>query len=620
MVKKIILLLLLIAQILVAQDKNETLATVDGMAITSGELLYAFNKNRADSIPVNYDSLEQYLDRYINFKLKVLEARNQGLDTTKTFQTELNGYLGELKKPYAEGLAQEQKLLEEAHDRMSYKIKASHILIPLDPNSKPKDTLSTYQFLDSLRARVNSKEQFAELAKKYSKDGSASKGGQLGWFSVFMMVYPFESAAYETPVGEVSNVVRTQFGYHLLFIEDKIKAPIKVRTSHIFISNQIHSNQEAKVIARKVYDSLYNGGDWNTLTEKYSEDGQTKMKGGSLPFAGLRQLPDEYLEVAFKLQLNQVSKPAQTPYGWHIIKLDAIQEVPEFSSIEDELKEQIKRSGRNALSDQALINKLKQEYGYQENTSLKVQLLSTDSIIKFTDENLFSLKDREYKVSEFLTHYKPEANTLKQQLTTFEQEMIIAYADSLAPHQYPAYRYLRQEYEEGLLLFEIMQQEVWNKALNDSLGQKEFYKNNKSSYVAPKRLEVFELTSNRISLASLRDSINTLYADDLLSRLKNSLTNETNALKIVKRKLPVSEIASFEGFSEEPGTPIIMNDKLLVTVGVVKDKYFAYDEVKGLVISDFQEALDETFISKLRAKSKIKVNKKALREIVNELD
>jgi len=246
------------------QSEGLTIAKIDNHLISASEFLYAFKKNRSESETLHIDSLKAYLDNYINFKLKVLEAKALGYDTIENFRVELQGYLSQIRKPYLQNPEAEEKLIAETHRRMLIEIDASHLLIKVEPNASPQDTLKAYNFLDSLRNTIDSKEIFEALAKRYSQDGSAPNGGSLGWFSAMDMVGPFENAAYQTRVNQVSEITKTQFGYHILFINRIRPSRGKLKTAHIFFSNQGRSLESAYKLAQSVYDSLKNGADWNT--------------------------------------------------------------------------------------------------------------------------------------------------------------------------------------------------------------------------------------------------------------------------------------------------------------------------------------------------------------------
>ncbi|HEY9116343.1 MAG TPA: peptidylprolyl isomerase, partial [Roseivirga sp.] len=298
-----------------AKAKSQVVATIDDTYITADELLYAFNKNRNKGTPIILDSLETYLEQYINFKLKVRAARKLGLDTPRIFQEELKGYLSQIKKPYLENPEAEEAIIRETYNRMKIDINASHILIKVAPTANPQDTLKAFQFLDSLRNTIESKQEFEKMARQYSQDGSAQLGGNLGWFTAMHMVAPFEDGAYNTAVGQVSEIVRSSFGYHLIYVNDRRENKGKVKTSHIFFTKQ-RGSQAARLKALEVYDSLERGSNWVEMVRKYSDDQGTREDAGRLPWAGLKQLPDEFLAIAYSIDsIGKYSEPAETQYG-----------------------------------------------------------------------------------------------------------------------------------------------------------------------------------------------------------------------------------------------------------------------------------------------------------------
>lgn len=611
-----IFLFLLIGPLTFAQNsKNDSwVARIDEHEISKAELAYAFNKNRDRETTISLDSLESYLEIYINFKLKVYEAYDRGIDTSANLKAELAGYLGQLKKPYKEGF-DIKGLSQEAYDRMKWEVNASHILLKVDPKANPKDTLAAYNKIDSLRNSISTKQEFEAAARKYSQDGSARSGGQLGWFSVFSMVYPFETAAYETNKGEVSEIVKTQFGYHLVFVNDKRQERGRVRTSHIFFSNRLRNDVASEKLAKTVYDSLNNGGLWNELVQKFSDDGQTKDRGGALPMAGLNQLPDEFLNTAFELEEGEIAQPIRTDYGWHIIRLDKKETLPEFEKLRTQIEQQVERSGRNQLKELEVINKLKRQYQFSANGDLEdilKALQGSDKDVQNTE--LFRIGNKLITTNKFIEYKRNTRGSYSSLYSAFERQQIIAYADSMAPYDYPEYGFLRQEYKEGLLLFEIMQSEVWNKAVEDSLAQVEFYNRSKEKYTSPERVTYYEIRG--ANTQSIESELTRISPSDQLAFLESK-----SELKIAKKNIALTEITSFEGFNKTEGS-VLRKDKetLILTSAMIPAGYYKFEEIRGRVISDLQEELDETFIAKLRKQSKIKTNKRALKQLLRELE
>lgn len=618
------LLFFLIVQFSIAQESTKInwVARIDEHEISAAELKYAFDKNRNSNENISLDSLKSFLNNYINFKLKVYEAYKRGIHSSTTLQTELDGYLKQLKRPYKEG-ADLESLAKEAYQRMEWEINASHLLISTPKNAQPKDTLAAYQKLDSLRKTINNQLEFEEAAKLFSQDGSASSGGQLGWFSAFSMVYPFEAAAYATKKGELSEIVRTQFGYHLLFVNDKRPERGRIKTSHIFFSNQLRSNADSEKLAQSVFDSLQNGKNWNTLVQKYSDDAQSKNKGGALPFASPGQLPEEFLNAAFQLHINEISQPVKSNYGWHIIRLDEKEPLPAFEKIKGQIIQQVERSGRNQLKELEVISKLKKQYNFSPNPAFDSLLMKLDSrvpyseLIKMANEKLFAI-GRKNVLTKSLIEEKTKARlgTYRSIYPEFEKNQILAYADSIAPYDYPEYGFLRQEYKEGLLLFEIMQQEVWNKAAEDSLGQVAFYQNNKQLFTSPERIQYYEIEN-------LKNNELVMVEKNLISMSSTEQEKwlEQSELKIAKKTIAITELTSFEGFNRVAGTVLKKDDQSLIVISnSIAAGYYRFEEIRGRVISDFQEELESVFVKKLRKQSTIKTNKKALKRLLGELD
>ena len=598
-------------------DLNQTVTSINDYTISAAELKYAFNKNRLKEETVSFDSLESYLDVYINFKLKVLEAYRRELDSSAAFQEELQGYLAQLKKPYMEGFDQKDDLIQEAFDRMQWEVNASHILIKVLPNASASDTLRAFEKLASIRENIRSKDDFKLAAQQFSEDGSAQNGGELGWFSVFMMVYPFETAAYDTQVDEVSKIIRSQFGYHILYVNDKRKSVGKVQTSHIFFSNRRRSDADCQILAQAVSDSLKNVEKWDELVRQFSDDGQTKMKGGALPFAGSRQLPEEFLSAAYQLEIGEISEPIQTDFGWHIIRLDQVQAPPTFDQIRPQIEEQIQRSGRNQLSHAALIDYLKKKYNYTESDDLKEILnksVSSSSSDIDTSSVLFRVDHKELRLLDFQAFKSANSRASFDQ---FVEDELKQYADSMAPYDYPDYGFLLKEYEEGLLLFEIMQSEVWNKAVDDSIGLVNYYQKHINQYASPRRFEIFEIKANGSDEeAAMFQSLSDLTTGELLDSLEKVDSSE---LKIAKSRRELSELSSFENFISTPGH-IFKKDELLYVVGKeIPAGYYELDEIRGRLISNYQEELDQELIRSLRKKSKIKTKKGLLRKLLDEL-
>lgn len=624
-------LLLFSAASLSAFQKSTEVAKIDDTPILADELLYAFKKNRDPELSVTKDSLLSYLDRFINFKLKVLAARKRGTDTLTSFRQEYESYASQVSKPYLDNPNKEETLIKEAYERSKKEVRASHILIRKPKSASPRDTLAAYKKIDSLRKLAEDGVDFAMLANKNSHDGSSQKGGDLGWFTAFSMIYPFETAAYTNQVGTISPIIKTQFGYHIVKVTGQRPARGKVRTSHIFIARAKHSEAEGKRIINQVYDSLQNGGSWNVLCKAFSNDQRSKTKNGALPLAGIGQLPEEYLEHAFKLStIGSYSAPAETPFGWHIIRLDDKQPVPELEAVRIDFGDRVKRSGRLQYGTDEVLKKLKQDNGFKlsGNTlnmlidKLKEDRRNIDSLGNLFADTLFEIGDRPVSVEDFTIYLKERpAGSGTDYLgaySQFEQEAVFSYEDSLALIKYPEYRLLLQEYEEGLLLFEVMEDKIWNKALEDSIGLAAYFKENQKAYPAPKRAITYVISARSNTGSKLLPKAKEILESTAVfqnpdSLLKARLTStDYSLLKIVKRTLAQDDLPIFASGKLTENQPVLNegSGQLYLIQKVIPAGVYALDEIKGRVTADYQDYLDRQWIKTLRKQSKIKIYKK----------
>jgi peptidyl-prolyl cis-trans isomerase SurA len=355
-----------------AQVEDPVLLTVDGKPVTRGEFEAIYKKNNKDA-PVTPEALNEYLDLFVNYKLKVREAEVVGLDTVAKFKTELDGYRKQLARPYLIDRELNDQLMKEAYDRMGIEVRASHILVQVAPEASPEDTLAAYKRLAALRARVIAGEDFALVAqsKGGSDDPSATKnGGDLGWFSALQMVYPFETAAYNTKVGEVSAPVRTRFGYHIIKVVGKRPARGQIHAAHIMMrtaeTDTPERSAEVEKRIREVHAQVISGQlAFGDAALRFSEDESTSGKGGELPMFGTGKMIEEFEDAAFALKKDgDVSEPLKTRFGWHIIKRLEYKAPPTYEEARAELKAKISRDSRADITKKAFLEKLKKDYHF----------------------------------------------------------------------------------------------------------------------------------------------------------------------------------------------------------------------------------------------------------------
>jgi peptidyl-prolyl cis-trans isomerase SurA len=483
--------------------------------------MYAYqksNKNKGEIEPI-----EEYLDLYIDFKLKVTEAKAKGIDTTKAYKNELNGYLEEIKKPYLTAEKVNKALVKETYNRLQQEINASHILIRVDKDANAEDTLKAYQKIKDIKNKFEAGKSFEALAREYSEDPSAkNNNGLLGWFTAFQMVYPFESAAYQTEVGEVSPIIRTQFGYHLIKVNDKRETLGRIKIAHIMKRFPPQASAEDSIKTekeiRKVYEKLKSGENWFSLATKESEDLSTKDNGGSLPWFGAGRLPASLETVAFELEeKGEISTPVESPYGWHILKLEDKRGVGSLESMEESLSRRVQRDQRSELKEVEVIKKLKEENNFKKNKDAYAILKSKESLSpsnfkrKELEMPLFSISNKEFSILDFLNQYD-SAKKIDLELEKFEKSTLIQYEENNLESKYPEYKFLRQEYKDGLLLFEIMNQKVWSKITEDTIALKKYYEEHKNDYKTEEELKIAKIVfSDTSSIKPFKQPINGAY-------------------------------------------------------------------------------------------------------------
>ena len=638
--KKIILSILLGALSPVISAQN--VLTIDNQNISLDEFNNVFNKNNYNS-ELTKEYLDEYMQLFVNFKLKVKEATELGLDTNAAFKSELNGYRIQLAKPYLKNKEFDKGMLSEAYERMQQDIKASHILIKVDKNSTAKKDKEAYDKILKIRSLIlDNKISFADAAKKNSDDKSAlSNGGDLSYFTAFMMVYDFESAAYSTEIGEISMPTKTKSGYHIIKVTDKRKASVEVKVAHIMFKSGQGSNEkkinEAKDNIEKIADMLKKGDSFPDVAKRFSEDKSTAIKGGTLPAFGVGKMVPEFESVAFKLkEIGDISKPFRTEYGWHIITLLERKEIPKFEKIKAELERRIKSDSRNELSKKALYTKLRKTYKVVNNPKVynlfrkKAAypiLTGTFSSLSKNSTQLLTLNGEKIQVNSFVNYIlsnQKKGDNIDEMYIDFVNQELLAYEESKLKTKYPEYRSLLQEYREGILLFDLTNTKVWTKAVEDTVGLKDFYTKNINNYIWGNRVDatvyscIDLLTAKSVKKAihkkhrgNITDSeiLNKINTDAPLSLQVNSklfLNGENEYIDSVVWKLGIAR-----DIKTENGSYIIVDIH-----NILQSEVKAFNETKGKVISDYQNTLEIEWIASLKKKYKVSVNKEVLYTLI----
>ncbi|MBR9756587.1 MAG: peptidylprolyl isomerase [Algicola sp.] len=644
-----ILVLFLATSVMVQAQvlEDEILFTVEGTPVYAKEFVRVFNKNLDLVQDESQKDVEAYLQLFVNYKLKLKEAEALGLNQKAAYKKELEGYKKQLAKNYMSDSKVTNQLIEEAYQRMANEVKASHILIRLNQDASPEDTLNVYNRLVKLRERVQA-EGFNKV-KNDVHDGQTVFAEDLGYFSGFKMVYKFENAAYNTPVGEISMPFKTRFGYHIVKVYDKRKSRGERTVAHIMVANKNadkSTNADVKNRINDIYQKLQQGEDFETLAKQFSEDKGSATQGGKLPpFESGQLSSSKFEDVAFGLQeQGDLSKPFETEFGWHIVKLYKKTPIKPFEVLQPELEEKVKRDSRSNLINEALIAKLKQEYNIEDNTAALTYFTTILNTSYFkgmwqlpkdfpSEKPLVKIGDLQLTYSDFgeylvrtqrrPTPEKPLTTLVTQNYEAFLGSHLMQYREANLEDVNEEYAHIIEEYRDGLLLFDLMETTIWQAAKEDSLGLEKFYQDHKATYYWNTRVNADVASSPNKQI--VKKAAKMLRKGETTDTIKEALNkNDQVNIMFTSGILEVGHQALPEALTLEKGiSNIYQKDDTFLVVNV-KEVFpkttKALADVRGMVLTDFQNYKEQKFIEKLHKKYAVTIDQAVLNQIKSQIN
>lgn len=656
MTRKILLLLSCVAGIALAQAQKpeDIVFSVNGQPVTLEEFRYIYEKNNAinkDEQLYTKASLDEYLKLYINFKLKVQEAKAQGMDTSEKFKKEFDTYRNQLAQPYLHDKEVSESLVKEAYERMKWELRASHILIDLAPDAYPSDTLKAYNLAMEAYKKIKAGADFAETAvayADYTKDPTLrERGGDLGYFTVFNMIYEFESACYEAAVGEVIKPVRTKYGYHVIMVTDKRPYQGEMTAAHIMIRTDLNNTEDEEKVAKAKIDSIYlrlqQGEKFDDLARVESQHYASASQGGRLrSFNALATwLPQEIIAQSYALANDgDISAPFKTEYGWHVAQRISLVTLKSYDELKEDLRRKVERDTRAQRSTKAALKRIKKENRFKAYPkTLKIFTAQADSAVinaKWVPREgvaynkvMCRIGKRELTQLDFANYVV--ANQKEAQFSNpgfameylyerFEESQVFQYENERLELKYPEFKNIVREYYEGILLFEVTDNEVWTRAMKDTLGQRAFYNDNLNQYQWKERAEaiIFYCRDKKV-------------AEEIQSKLlpDNSNLNELYKTMNQDNSMTFSYVQeTYEEGQEEVlglvewsvGFKAVENFKdryaLIKFVKVLPPQPKKLSEIKGLVIADYQDHLEKSWIDSLQKKFPVQVNQALIDQLV----
>ncbi|CAM3762218.1 peptidylprolyl isomerase [Flavobacterium gelidilacus] len=647
-----LLFLLQFSNVFSQEVKKEVLFSIDDKPYYTDEFIRVYNKNLDLVKDDSQKDIDVYFDLFLGYKLKVDKAYKVGLQNSLKYQNELKSYRTQLSKNYTSDSKVTKALTEEAYERSLKEIKASHILILVDENALPGDTLKAYNEAVKVVDEIKKGMSFEDAAVKYSQDPSAKDNkGDLGYFSVFRMVYPFESAAFKTTKGTISKPIRTRFGYHIIKVVDQRDNKGEVTVAHIMVLDKKdeNGNDLSKKTIDEIYQKIQQGEKFEALAQQFSEDKSSSSKGGVLQRFGRGQLSSgEFEDIAFSLKSNNdVSKPFKTQFGWHIVKLIDKHPVSTYEESKNELENKIRRDDRSKLISSSLTEKLKKKYPVSTDKKVleAVKKLVNDNfykqtwevspeVIKANNKKLVEINnDVKLNASSFLQYIqeqqkqnlqiKPVNNLVDHLYGQYVDVKLNEYYDDHLENEFVEFKYIMDEYRDGLLLFDLMEKEIWERSKSDTIGQKQFYLDHIDNYKWKKRVETEVYSSSNKS--DIEKALKYAKKGKDSEYIKSKLNAEGKVNIMIQKGIYEDDDKTLpKNASLNKGISEIVKEGdyyfFLNTTKVLPSEPKDFLEARGRVINDYQQFLEVNWVSELKKNVDIKVNKDVLEKVKNHLE
>jgi len=630
---------------LTAQNQNDVVMTVGSESVTLEEFNAIFRKNKQNQ-KITKAELDEYVELFRVFKLKVYEAKQLGMDTSAAFNRELNAYVKQLAQPFLRDTSVENNMVRLTYQHMLQDRKVRQIVVRLPKCAAAKDTLIAFNQLLKVADQINKGIlTFYDAVKQVSQDSLGRlNGGDLGWITGSPSIsWSFESAVFSTPLGKVSQPIRTTLGYHLVFIEQERPARGRLQVSHVFISGSEDAEMKAKAEekAKEIQRKAKGGENWESLVRNYSENFQNSSRGGILEPFGINEYIPVFEDAAFSLKsIGEISEVIETPQGFHVLRLEKQAIIPEFKDFESELKKLLSKSTRWKQPSEVFVEKLKKDYGFSWLVK-DFNFLATPKG-EFTNESinphlkveLANFRETRLTVQTLLDYLQAERKTVQQSdacafenqiLKPFIESVLLSYKEEQLPKENIKFRYLMNEYREGILLFSLMDEKVWKRSVRDTAGLIAFHEKNKEKYMWDVRSEAIvidckneaiekmarqlaeKLISGKLNIQKFTQKLNAKSADNVLVQQGVFAKGMHSVVDLLDQKVGI-------GPTDRGNEKI----RFAVVTQVLPPTPKKLEEARGQIISDYSVNLETMWIEELTAKYPVIIDFKVLYQLINE--
>ncbi|MEM1319070.1 MAG: peptidylprolyl isomerase [Bacteroidota bacterium] len=647
-----ILLALVLGMAIQGWSQNDpVLFKVEETPIGLEEFKYIYSKTNGDKADFSRQSLQEYLDLYVKFKLKVHRAKEMQLDTIESLQNELEGYRKQLANSYLVDKEVTERLVKEAYERTKRDINISHIMISIKPGASAEDTLKAYKGINRIKQLLDQGQDFAELAKKFSDDKTAkNNGGNIGFVTALLPngFYNLESVGYGLKKGEVSTPFRTGAGYHVVKLEDSRPARGQIEAAHILIRhNSKNADDPApKQLADSLYTLLQAGGDFAALARQYSQDKPSAPKGGNIGYFGINKYERVFEDAAFGIEKDSTyTQPIKSRVGWHIIKRINKKDIEPYDIARRRLQPKIQKDGRYQLAKQTMVERIKREANFQERTAVLNQFVDTLSkgflsykwkagTGKERNETLFTLGKTNYNLGSFADHCQKMARrrvrsgkgsspqtVAREMYTAYLNDQVIKYEEQQLESKYPEFKALMREYEEGILLFEATKMTVWDKASQDSTGLANFHASNKSKYMWGERARVTIYTvraEGSKQIKAIRKAASKGAAEKVLAKFNKDKHIAVQEKLVEKGKNDLLEGVAWKKGSLSKNETNTKNNsiKFIKIEEILSPSEKTLQEARGFIIANYQDHLEQAWLKELENAYQVNIDQKVFDSLI----
>ncbi len=642
-------LFVIIAQI-AAQNEDPVLFTVNDRPVYFSEFDYIYKKNNRDKADYSKESLQEYLDLYIKFKLKVEKAKELKLDTLEALQTELAGYRKQLASAYLVDKEVTNELIDEAYGRKMEDVKVRHILVSVPAKASKDRIAAAEEKIYNIKEKLNNGADFGMMAKTLSDDKrSAANEGELGWLTATLPngFYALENAIYQTEANQPSQPIRTKIGYHIVEVLDKRPARGEIEVSHLLIRSKKNGipNPEAHATADSIYELIKGGRSYDEMVQRHSDDKNTANKNGSLGFFGIGMYDPAFEQAAFSLkQDGDITAPVKSSIGWHIIRRDSKRDYSNEQKMKSKLKNSISTDDRFDTAKAAKIKQIQEAAGFSYDEA------ALQGFIAQLNESYYSFKwempvvaDKDiasfpgyaaYTVQDFAEYSKrntkkrlrfdktiPLQESVGEMFDAFIEEKTLSFEEANLEQKYPDFRALMREYSEGVLLFEVTKDNVWDKASRDTVGLKEFHSRHRDDYVWKDRLVLDEYIIETTDKGILRQ-VNKLAEKMTAEEVKAKIAEDHGQTVFVERHTYEKGDDKLRGIKWKKGHKEVRMDqvnkesKVIIVREVLPAAQKTLKEAKGYIIADYQDELEQKWVQSLREQYPVDIKENVLSTMV----